>query len=75
MKAERIEEYHKHGCNFSGKLVKVDYSEDMQVDKRWGKFGSEVSIDYAVEAEKLVKERYPDCQILMTMPEVVARIA
>lgn len=74
MKAERFEEYHKHGCNFSGKLVVVDYFEDMQRDPRWGQFNSGVSYEYLKQARALVKERYGDVKILLDVPELVCRL-
>jgi hypothetical protein len=78
VKITKVDEYHKHGCYFIGKLVVVDYQDDLKSDPDYGRFGSDTSsdlyIDYAVKALNLVKERYPGCHVLICLPDVVARI-
>lgn len=75
MNRKRINEYHKHGCHFYGKLVVFDFLEDAKRDKRWGTFGAEVSYDYLVKAKSLAKELYGNgIEILMSFPELVIRI-
>ena len=74
MKATRVDEYHKGGCHFYGKLAVIDYLEDAKADKRWGEFCAGVSIDYMVKAKEFAKERYGDVEILLTVPELVVRL-
>jgi hypothetical protein len=76
MKAQRFDEYHKHGCHFNGKLVVVDYSEDMRNDPNWGKFGAEVTFDYMAKAKALVQERYGEAvKVLLSIPDYVVEVA
>lgn len=74
MKITRVDGYFKHGCNFTGKLIVADYSEDWKAHPKYDKFGSMAIFDTQEEAEKLVKERYPNCEILLSVPDIVARI-
>ena len=74
MKADRIDEYHKHGCNFFGKLVVISYFEDAQKDPSWGRFGASVSLDYYAKAVQYAKELYGDFDVLLGMPELVIRL-
>ena len=75
MKAQRIDEYYKHGCHFFGKLVVVDYLETAQQDQRWGKFNAGISLDYLIKATALVKERYGEnIEVLLSVPDLVVRI-
>ena len=76
MKAQRFDEYHKHGCHFNGKLVVVDYSEDMRNDPQWGKLGAEVTFDYMAKAKALVQERYGEAvKVLLSIPDYVVEVA
>ena len=76
MKAERIDEYHKSGCHFTGKLVVVHYLDDAKNDQKWGAFGAGVSLDYLDKAMALVKERYgANVEVLLSMPDLVVRVA
>ena len=76
MKAQRFDEYHNHGCHFNGKLVVVNYSEDMQNDPNWGKFGAGVTFDYLAKAKALVKERqYNVVRELLSIPDYVVEVA
>jgi hypothetical protein len=75
MKAQRFDEYHKHGCNFYGKLVVIDYSEDVRNDPNWGKFGAEVTFDYLAKAKALIQERqYNVVRVLLAIPDYVVEI-
>ena len=76
MEAKRFDEYHKHGCHFYGKLVVVDYQEDMQNDPKWGTFNAGLTFDYMAKAQALVKERYGDnTTTLLSVPSLVVRIS
>ena len=76
MKAERIDEYHKHGCHFYGKLVVVEYQEDMAKDPKWGTFNAGLTFDYLAKAQALVKERYDsNVETLLSVPSLVVRVA
>jgi len=76
MDAKRVDEYHKHGCNFYGKLVVVEYMEDLQKDPKWGAFNSGLSLDYAEKAKNLVRERqYNVKKELLALPAYVVEIA
>lgn len=75
MKARRLEQYHKHGCNFAGKLVVVDYSEDAKGDPKFEKFRSQITLDYLDKARALVAERkYKVVKELLSIPELVVQI-
>ena len=73
MKAQRIDEYHKHGCHFYGKLVVVEYYEEMKSDPH--KFGAELAIDYYADAKKLVAESgYKVVRELLGIPAYVCEV-
>lgn len=75
MKTERVDEYHKNGCHFYGKLVVVRYLDDAQKDPKWGTFGAGISLDYLDKAMALVKERYgAGVKVLLSMPDLVVRV-
>lgn len=75
MKAERIDEYHKHGCHFSGKLAVVHYLEEAQKDPKWGTFGAGISLDYLEKAMAFIKNRYGEkVEVLLSMPDLVVRL-
>lgn len=74
MKAERVCEYHKHGSDFEGNLVVVNYGDDMRRDPAWGSFGAGVSQKYLANAKEMVKERYGNVEILLEMPDLVCRV-
>lgn len=75
MIANEVNEYHKNGCHFFGKLVVVDYYEEMKKDPQWGTFGAMVTLDYAEKANNLVIKKYgADVEILLSIPELVARV-
>jgi len=75
MNTERIDEYHKNGCHFYGKLVTVNYLDDAKKDPKWGAFGAGVSFDYLDKATALIKEKYgTNFKILLSMPELVVRL-
>lgn len=75
MQAKRVDEYHKHGCHFSGKLAVVDYQDDLQNDPRWGQFGEGLTIAYAEKAAALLQEKYgKPVEVLLSVPEYVCRV-
>lgn len=75
MKAERFDEYHKHGCHFYGKLLVVDYWEDLQKDPKWGTFHVELTLDYVEKAKALVQDSgYKVVRVLLGIPEYVVEI-
>ena len=76
LKRTRIEEYHKHGCNFYGKLVVINYFESMEKDPKWGKFNQGLTFDYIEKATKLVEEKYGkgNFDVLLSIPELVVRL-
>ena len=52
MKTKRIDDYSKHDCVFIGKLVVVNYYEDMKCDPRYGQFGDED--EYQIDKMEMV---------------------
>lgn len=74
MEIKRVDGYFKHGCSFTGKLAVIDYSEDWKRHPHYGEFGSMSMFDISEKAEKLAKERYPNCEILLSIPDLVIRI-
>jgi hypothetical protein len=76
MEAVRFDEFHKYGCNFYGKLVAVNYIDDMQNDPKWGTWNGGITYDYCEKAEKLVLEKYgKPVRVLLSIPEYVCEIA
>ena len=76
MKAQRFDEFHKYGENFYGKLVVVDYTEDLKNDPKMGTFNAGVSFDYVEKAAALVKEKYGEpVKVLLSIPEYVCVVA
>lgn len=75
METKRVDEYHKHGCHFYGKLVVVDYMEDVKKDPKWGTFNAGVTFDYLEKAQALVQEKYGEnVKVLLSIPELVVRL-
>jgi hypothetical protein len=75
MEAKRFDEFHKHGCNFSGKLVVVDYLADMEKDPRWGTYNAGLTFDYLAKAKQLVKDKGYDVVLeLLSIPEYVVMV-
>lgn len=70
MKAERIDEYHKSGCHFYGKLAVVHYLDDAKNDPKWGTFSAGLD-----KAMALIKERYGEVEVLLSVPDLVVRVA
>ena len=75
MERKRINEYHKYGCHFHGKLVVISYMDDAKKDNQWGTFNAGVSLDYYSKALSLVKETYGEnIEVLLGVPELGIRI-
>ena len=76
MKTERFDEFHKHGCNFYGKLVVVDYQEEYNNRTlKFNSFGAGDIFDYISEAKKIVEERgYKVKKELLSIPEYVVEV-
>jgi hypothetical protein len=75
MKTQRFDEYHKHGCHFDGKLVVVNYYEDMTKDPKWGTFNADLTYKYMGLAARLVKEKYGEPKrVLLGMPDYVVEV-
>jgi hypothetical protein len=75
MEAKRFEEYHKHNCNFYGKLAVVDYMEDAKQDPKWGTFNAGLTFYYLAKAQDIIKERYGgDVEVLLSIPSLVVRL-
>jgi hypothetical protein len=76
MQPKRFDEYHKYGCHFYGKLVVVDYTDDLMNDPKSGTFGIGLTHDYLDKAEKLVAEKYgKPVKVLLSIPEYVVEIS
>ena len=76
MKRNRIDEYHKHGCHFYGKLVVIKYLDEMKHNPRYGQYNAGLSIDYLMLARKEAQELYGDNIVdeLLSVPELVLRL-
>ena len=75
MNAQRIDEYHNHGCHFYGKLVLVKYQEAMQADRKFGQFNAGVTFDYIAKAKALIDDRqYKVVRVLLSIPDYVVEI-
>lgn len=76
MVSKRVDEFHKHGCHFFGKLVVVEYQEDMQNDPKWGTFNAGLTFEYLEKASALIKEKYGETvEVLLSVPSLVVRVA
>jgi hypothetical protein len=70
MEAKRVQVFDKYGCHFEGKLVVVDYTQEVR-DRgttvwNWGQ-----GIPEAEQAEKLVRDQYTIKEVLLNIPEFV----
>ena len=75
MKAIRYDEFHKYGCNFNGKLVVVDYTNDIKNDPKVGTWNAGVTFDYVERAKNIVKESgYKVIRELLSIPEYVVEV-
>ncbi len=76
METKRVDEFHKHGCHFFGKLVVVDYQEEYNNRKlKFYSFGAGDIYDYVKYAEKLVEEKgYKVKRVCLTIPQYVVEI-
>jgi hypothetical protein len=76
METKQVDEFHKHGCNFSGKLVVVDYQEEYANRKlKFYSFGAGDIFDYISRAENIVKEKqYKIKRVLLSIPEYVVEV-
>lgn len=76
METKQVDEYHKYGCNFYGKLVVVDYQEEYNNRKlKTFSFGAEDIFDYIEHARKLVEEKgYNVKRVCLSIPEYVVEI-
>lgn len=75
IKSHRTDVYHKHNCHFEGKLVVVEYQEEMERDPRWGIWNGGVVFKYIALAEELVTEKYGNPKrVLLSMPEYVCEL-
>ena len=74
MKTQRIDEFHKYGSHFFGRLVVVDYYEDMKDDPQFGSFGAGLTFDYYEKAKRLVAEKYTVKRELLGIPAYVCEV-
>lgn len=72
MKINKQDSYTKHGCNFKGNLLVIDYSEDWKMHPDYGKFASMSIFDVVDKAKKLLLAEYPNAEILLDVPDIVA---
>lgn len=70
MQAKRADEFHKYGCHFYGRLVIVDYTEEVRANNTFNRGLPELD-----EAKKLVAERqYKIKRVLLDVPEYVVEV-
>jgi len=74
LKIEYIREYKEHGCDITGDLIMVRYYHAMKGDPRFQSFGSNLPYRYIDKAKELAKTTYPDCETMLSMPDLVCRI-
>lgn len=65
MTHKKVDRYGKHGCYFSGKLLVIDYTDDMKQD---------TILNCIERAKNFARENYDVCEILLTIPEFVCRL-
>ena len=66
-------EYKKHGCIFVGNLVVINYTKEWKRNPNYDKFGGGAIFDALDEAKALLDREYPSANILLSIPELVAR--
>ncbi len=71
---KKISEYKQHGCNFTGCLALIDYEPDRQKDNKAGVYGAHTFSDYANKAKEMILKEYPNANILLMIPDLVAHI-
>lgn len=68
------DEYLKHGCTIKGDLVVIDYSKEWQEGRNFGKFGAMSVYDALDLAKKQLFELYPEAEIVLAIPDLVAKV-
>jgi hypothetical protein len=74
LKIEYVDEFNDYGCHFSGNLVVVRCGEAWKRHPRHGVFNSHSCFDVSDEAKRLVQEKHPGAEILLSIPDLVMRI-
>ena len=74
MKTQRVDEFHRYGSHFYGKLVVVDYYDDLRNDPKFGNFGAGLTFDYYEKAKRLVAEKYTVKRELLGIPAYVCEV-
>ncbi len=74
-KIDYVKSYEKHGCDFSGDLAVIDYSQQWQRHPRYGDFGSMAVLDVAENALKFLSDRHVNdsFDVLLSVPDLVVR--
>lgn len=75
MEAKQVTKYERHGEYFEGKLVLVEYWDDLTSDSRYGGFGIALAYEYRDKAARLVAESgYEVQRVLLDYPDYVVRV-
>jgi len=75
MKIKRVDDFHKYGCSFYGKLVVVDYTEDLKNDPKMETWDAGIAFDYVKKAKLLLQEKgYNVVKVLLFIPEYVVEV-
>ena len=74
MNIQRVTEYTRHGCNFTGNLAMIDLGQAVKNHPRYGQFGADAWGDVSQEAQKLMRQTHPRHAVLLTIPDLVVRL-
>ena len=74
MNIQRVTEYTRHGCNWSGDLAMIDLGQAVKRHPRYGQFGADAWGDVSQEAQKLMRQTHPRHAVLLTIPDLVVRL-
>lgn len=70
-----VTQYTKHGCNFSGNLAVIDYSQQWKQHRHYGEFGSMAVLDVAEDALKYLSNKHVNdgFTVLLSVPDLVVK--
>jgi len=74
MNIQRVTEYTRHGCSWSGNLAMIDLGQAAESHRNCGKFGANVWGDVSQEAQKLMRQTHPHHAVLLTIPDLVVML-
>ena len=74
MKIEYTDHYKRHGCDYRGDIAFIDYYDEMKVSEPALINTLDNWIRFSNDGTNMMNEAHPDCEIVFSIPSVVARI-